>query len=601
MCGIVAYCGPARRSLAHELVRRLERLEYRGYDSAGVVSVASTGFNLLKCVGPVSVLSERLRPKTFSEAKVGMAHTRWATHGAVDERNAHPLVSASGRLTMVMNGVVENEAALRKVVASASAAPGAESDAAVLLALVEMHLGNLGGDLESACRAALREVEGRLALVLALRDQPDRLVIARRGSPLLVGVAGRSLWVVSDMVAFPETVDEALELQEDRPLSLVEGRLPSTGASLLRSVKVRRLPVQSKPPGKTSYFEKEIRDQETTVAEAVEAGLRLDALSSLDMSAVRRVVLVGCGSAYHACLSAKLAFEHWARLPAEAVVASELAGETALDRETLVVAASQSGETADTLAAAGAAVRAGAPLVALTNAPGSGLDRLGRRSLDLSVGAEVSVASTKAYTAMVVRLALMAAEAGIKRHALTAADVRVLAAEARALGRAVQAAAALTDRIEAVAKRWRDARAFLFVGRGFDYPAALEGALKLRELSYREATGLPAGELKHGTIALVESGYPVVAIALDRRVRQRTLAAVHEVRVRGADVLLLASEDDLEARTLDLGVLALPGVPDVWGPVVAAPVLQRLALAVSTELGRNVDRPRNLAKSVTVV
>lgn len=602
MCGIVAYCGPKRSSLSRDLVRCLEVLEYRGYDSAGVLTMTSSGLRVVKSVGAVEALAARLQSLTEVDAQVGMAHTRWATHGAVTEENAHPIVSPSGELALVLNGVVENDRALRWKIEAAGGQFATTSDAGTLLAAIEYHWLRAGRDLLVACEAALAEAEGRLAFCVAQRSRPDQLLAARRGSPLFIGRAGLAVWTASDPSAFPDSVLSVFELEDGATVSLNGGNISSDAESKLRKVSlVRPAEILSRGTAST-FFEKEILEQPVTITRAVSAGLELGSLGLSRAETWTRVVFIGCGSAFYACLTGKLAFERWARIPYEVVLASEFLGSDAVvGQDTLLIAVSQSGETADTLAAAEWAVSQGVTLIAVTNTRSSALARMAQKIVELSVGVEVSVASTKAYTAMLVRLTLLAVELGVRRKTLSEADFRGIVAAAQNLSSSVKVALECGPLIRDAAQRWLANEAFMFTGRGFDVPSAFEGALKLRELSYRQAEGVAAGELKHGTIALINNGYPVVAISMDRRCRRKAAASVHEVQTRGADVLAIVGADDDEVSHLVKNTIVLPATDAVWSPILAAIPLQWLALHLSQGLGRNVDRPRNLAKSVTVV
>jgi glucosamine--fructose-6-phosphate aminotransferase (isomerizing) len=489
-----------------------------------------------------------------------MAHTRWATHGAVTEVNAHPLVADDGGLAIVMNGVIENDLELRRRLAAIDQSCVGDSDTATLLATIQANV-KRGGDLATAVAGALAAAEGRLAIVVAASASPSMLVIARRGSPLFVGIAGKSAWVASDPLAFPEAISDVFAVDDGATIAIENGTISAACRHQLTACKRRARALTNALDGHTSYFEQEILAQRDTIGLAVDLALGMEALSDLAERRWRRVLLLGCGSAHIACLAAKASFERWTRLPTDAVLANEAAtSEAWIDDGTLVIAVSQSGETADTLLASEALVAQGATLVAVTNAPHGSLSRLARRVCPLGVGQEVSVASTKAYTAMLVRLTLLAAELGMRQRQLPLADFRCVVAAARALPSGVAAALATRDRIASAASRWRERTDFLFMGRGYDHATALEGALKLRELSYRSALGIAAGELKHGSIAVLDSCFPVIALATDTRSRQKTLAAIREVQTRGADVLALTTSDDSDAALIASNAIALPAV-----------------------------------------
>ncbi len=605
MCGIVAYAGPQRRFLAKEAVRLLAALEYRGYDSSGVLWHEEGGvFASCRAVGGVEKLRRVLRRHAAPSASTVLAHTRWATHGAATEANAHPITTPDGSLAIVLNGVVENDLDLRRELAARGVTFATECDAETALALVADALSaDSAANLGSACAAALERIRGRVAFVVLRRGAASvgELAAARRGSPLFFARDGDGCWIVSDPAALPVAARPVHELSENQCLHARQGQVRTLGGGVPRLVEVRE--VEGAAQGAhESFMEKEIYEQEESVARAVAAATSGLALSMDIDSGFTRIVLLGSGSAYHACLAAKHLFERWARVPADAVVSSEfLSSDPVLDTKTLVIAASQSGETADTLAAASRCVESGATLFAVTNAPYSSLSRLARATLAVAAGTEISVASTKAYTGMLVRLTFLAAELALRRKQMNPGEFRALVASAQTLPAAIRSALATRDQIADAARRWSEKRAFLFIGRGLDHPSALEGALKLRELSYRNAEGHAAGELKHGTIALLEQGYPVIATSLNESTHAKSIAAMREVTARGGALLTLCRRGDQDARAVAELAIELDVPSDAWSPVIAAVPLQWLALEVARALGRNVDRPRNLAKSVTVV
>lgn len=609
MCGIVGYSGPKRRSLPQLLVRHLAALEYRGYDSAGVVSVAPSGFLTVKVLGSTSQLADRLRTAATPESGLAMAHTRWATHGAVTKDNAHPIVSAGGSLAIVMNGIVENDLPLRQAFAARGAQFSTDCDADTVVGGIEMELGSAtesgrGAPSKAAVADAVAkifaQIDGRLAISVTHRAHPDALFLARRGSPLFLGRAGKASWIASDPAAMPDAVGSTAMLTEDEVVVVTSGKVTAGSVNPKRTYPAATPNARPDKGSHATFLEKEILEQAATTAQAVEMALELASFPAV--GTWQRILLLGCGSAFHACLVAKRGFEKWARIPADAVLANELlTSDPVIDESTLVIAVSQSGETADTVAAAELAASRGATVIAVTNVTSSSLARMARHTCELGCGREVSVASTKAYTAMLIRLTIMAAELAVRQRTVSAAAFRAFADSARRLGGAVGTALESRSAVRAAATHWRDRPAFLFMGRGQDFPTCLEGALKLKELSYRHADGVAAGELKHGTLALVDPGYPVVAVVLDQRSRSKMLTAMREAQTRGAYVLAIVGVGDDEAKSIAQASIEVPYLGDDWTPVLASLPLQWLALHVAQDLGRDIDRPRNLAKSVTVL
>lgn len=603
MCGIVGYVGPQRPDLAPFLLTALATLEYRGYDSAGIAVLDSRGLSVAKSIGGLANLSAKTC--AFPAGSAGFAHTRWATHGAATEANAHPHVTPDGRLALVLNGIVENDAALRKVLAARGVVLTTGNDTETLLRWIEAHLENAiptPEDLEVAVKKAFVAVTGNIAFAVLHVARPETMIVAKRGSPLAVALAknGRGLFVASDAAAVRDVADHVHYLEDGDILRLTAGVEPTRQFAEMDAAIIA--PTKE---GFESYTLKEIHEQPRVLVDVVQAalaktllerGLTLETVSALD-----RVVLVACGSAYFAASAAKALIERHARLPAEAAIASELRlGDPVLTPRTLVVAVSQSGETADTLACLKMAKAAGAPTLAVCNVAASSIAREASAFWPLACGPEVGVASTKAYAAMLVQLAFLSFELGLLRGTVPPVVAAELASAARELPSLVARALQLAPRIEERARQWRDKRGILFLGRHLFHQAACEGALKLRELAYLHAEGYAAGELKHGSIALVEPGMPVIAIAPRGATAAKMASSIHEVKARGAHVLGIVTEGDGDVAGLCDEVWAVPATMEALLPVVVAVPLHLFAYGFARELGRPIDRPRNLAKSVTV-
>ena len=611
MCGIVGYVGP--RSAQEVLVHGLRRLEYRGYDSAGLAVAHNGSVVVAKAEGKLDRLVERLEEAPLP-GRAGIGHTRWATHGVPSDRNAHPHSDATGDFVVVHNGIVENFRVLRDELESAGVGFRSETDTEVLAHLIAAAY---DGDLKEALRRAIARASGAYALVAMTSHEPGRIVAARMISPLVVGLGEGETFLASDMPAVLDYTREFLII-EDGEIAEVTG----DGATIET---IDGLPVDRSPftaewdtdsvqkGGYDHFMLKEIHEQPEVIARTLGARMResggtpgevaLDGLSWVigDPADVEKIWITACGTAYHAGLVGRTLFEQLAGVPAEVAYAHELRYSNPLIRDrSLALAISQSGETADTLAAARLARRRGSRLLALTNVVGSSLAREADDVLYTWAGPEISVASTKAYLAMLVGEGLLALWLGRARGVLEPDEERALAAELRTLPD--KAASILEDPgpTRRLAAELAGAGSIYFIGRGLDYPTAMEGALKLKEISYIHAEAMPAGELKHGTLALVSDGTPVVAAVTQQDVHGKVLLGLQEVKARRATVIAVAYEDDEEIGLVADYVLRIPRTADVFSPILAAIPLQLLAYYVARRLGRDIDQPRNLAKSVTV-
>jgi glucosamine--fructose-6-phosphate aminotransferase (isomerizing) len=613
MCGIVGYVG--RDEALPIVMEGLRRLEYRGYDSAGI-AVVDRALTVRKRAGKLAELEALLVDRPAPPATVAIGHTRWATHGAPTEGNAHPHVDCEGRVAVIHNGIIENFQELRARLDKEGHVFASETDTECVAHLLEEKLAD-AGSLADAVRMAVGELEGSYALVVISSNHPDELVGVKVSSPLVVAMwdDGEAM-LASDIPALLGTH------RADRPTiaPVDEGRIVSLtrdgvaamdldGNSVpLQAIEVDWNVAQAQKGGYPYFMRKEIDEQPAairdTLAGRVHAGgLQLDELRVPDdvLREVSKVFVVACGTAFHSGLVAKYAIEHWTRLPVEIEIASEFRyRDPVLGPDTLTLAVSQSGETIDTLEAARHAARQGSQVLAVTNTVGSSLAREADGVFYTHAGPEIGVAASKTFSTQMVAQELVALYLAQVRAAKFPEEISEVLADLDELPAKVARAIASEDRVRAVAERLADARDVLFIGRHTGYPAALEGALKLKELSYIHAEAYPAGELKHGPIALIEDGVPVVAIATRCHVYPKMLSNIQEVKARGASVIAIVTEGDTEAARLADHVLEVPETPELLSPVVVTVPLQLLAYHVAVLRGCDVDQPRNLAKSVTV-
>ena len=556
MCGIVGYVGP--RDAVPVIVEGLRRLEYRGYDSAGIAVVTKGSLERRRSVGKLANLEEALAAAPLA-GDFGLGHTRWATHGRPSEENAHPHQDCSGALVVVHNGIIENYLELKTRLAAEGHRFVTQTDTEVVAHLVESHY---RGDLEDAVRRTLAELEGIYALVFLHRDQPQKLVAARLGPPLVVGLGQGEHFLASDVPALLAHTRDFVFLDDGDVVTVTPEAARLTDASG-RPVerKAQRIawdPVQAEKGGYRHFMLKEIHEQPRAVRDTLlgrigleEGEVHLEELGAAadELRRVRRVTLLACGTSWHAALVAKFLLEQVAQIPAEVDYGSEFRYRTPIvDRDTLAVAISQSGETADTLAAFREAKRLGALPIGICNVQGSMLTREAAGTLLTHAGPEIGVASTKAFTSQIVALSLLALHLGRLRGSLSADRCRVAAAGAGQVPHLMERALLRSPQIEDLARSLAQASDFLFLGRGINYPIALEGALKLKEISYIHAEGYPAGEMKHGPIALIDERLPVVALCPPGRTYEKMLSNVQEVKARGGRVLAVAAEGDAQLR-----------------------------------------------------
>ena len=610
MCGIVGYVG--ERQALPLLIEGLKRLEYRGYDSAGVAMLEDHALRVTKSAGRIAVLESALGETGLdgSTATTGIAHTRWATHGTPNDVNAHPHTDASGRIALVHNGIIENYAALRKYLEQKGIPFATETDTEVLAQLIGHHY---KGVLEEAVREALHEIHGTFGIAVVCSEEPAVIVAARRGSPLLIGVGQGEYLVASDASAILAHTSQVAYLS-DNEMAIVS-------ADGFRTTTLDATPVtkdiqevewtldQIELAGHDHFMEKEIFEQPEALRNCLRgrvdprAGkIHLGGIADVnrELTRAKRIIMTACGTAWHAALVGEYLFEDLARIPTEVEYASEFRYRNpVIEDGTVVIAISQSGETADTLAALGEAGQRGALSLGVVNVVGSSIARETDAGIYLHVGPEIGVASTKAFTGQVVVLAMMAAYLGRRRHLSQAMTKEFL----QALNR-------IPDQMEKVLENSAQAKAiadacaerdnWLYLGRGYQYPVALEGALKLKEISYIHAEGLPAAEMKHGPIALIAGGMPVVFIATQGSQYEKIISNIEEVRARGGRVIAIATEGDRNITSLASDVLCVPDTIEPLQPLLTVIPLQLIAYHAAIARGCNVDKPRNLAKSVTV-
>ncbi|MGC8485788.1 MAG: glutamine--fructose-6-phosphate transaminase (isomerizing) [Candidatus Baltobacteraceae bacterium] len=611
MCGIVGYVGP--KNAVPFLLDALSRLEYRGYDSAGVAVIDESGVLIgSKAEGKLARLSERLRNEAPVAGRIGLGHTRWATHGRPSDANAHPHLDCSGRIAVVHNGIIENYASLRTGLIERGHHFASETDTEVLAHLIEQHY---DGDLAGAVRRTLREVVGAYALGVMSSESPDRLVFARNGaSPLVIGLGDGEMFVASDTPAILPYTRKEIVLEEGEMAVVGSDGVVITdyeGNRVDRKVSLVTWDASSAEKGGFKHFMlKEIFEQPNVIKETLAGRIddardvRLEAeLQGLDdrLSSIAKIAITGCGTAYYAGMVGMYLLRSLVRLPVEMELASEFRyGDPVIDASALTIAMSQSGETADTVEAVRVARSAGSAVLGICNKLGSHLTRVVDATLFTRSGPEIGVAATKTYVAQVTAMTLFALHLARLRKSAPIERLREIAEGTRLLPAAVDAVLNASGDIRKVAKKIRKAHSALFIGRYINYPTALEGALKLKEIAYLHAEGYAAGEMKHGPIALLDASVPVVGVVTHGRVREKMLSNLMESRAREAPVIVVANHGDDEAAAVADHVFWVPKVDELLAPIVNVIPLQLLAYHIADLDGKDVDQPRNLAKTVTV-
>jgi glucosamine--fructose-6-phosphate aminotransferase (isomerizing) len=608
MCGIVGYTGP--REAGPILIEGLKRLEYRGYDSAGIALVDDSGRLFVeKRAGKLANLQTAIADRT-PHAAIGLAHTRWATHGRPNDLNAHPHQDCTGEITVIHNGIIENFRELRDGLEERGHVLTSETDTEAIAHLIEEAY---AGDIADATRQALRRIEGAYALAVMHRGEPDRLVGARQNVPLVVGLGDGETFLASDVAAILAHTNQVIFLEEGdvadlRPwgvtISDVAG-LPISRATTT----ITWTAAAAEKGGYDHFMLKEIYEQPTALRQSIAGRVSrsdeivVEELAGLGarLAGIRRIELVACGTAYYAALIGAAALQDWSGLPARATVGSEFRySPPPLDPETLVIAVTQSGETADTIAPTRLARERGCPVIAVTNTVGSAITREADAVLFLQAGPEVAVAASKTFVTQVTTLVILAAAIAKARGSLPVERETKLAQALRALPDAAQRTLDMAVGTAELARRYVNSRGFMFVGRGYGYPAALEGALKLKEVSYVHAEGYAAGELKHGPISLLDAECPLVAVATRSVVYDKVISNVMEGRARDAQVIAIATEGDPQIERFADEVCWVPDTDEVLSPILAVIPLQLFAYHTAVARGTDVDQPRNLAKSVTV-
>jgi glutamine---fructose-6-phosphate transaminase (isomerizing) len=616
MCGIVGYIG--EQQVAPLLIQGLKRLEYRGYDSAGIVVSKNGHLEVRKEAGKIAEL-EKLIVAEPVEGWYGIGHTRWATHGPPNTRNAHPHLTENGDFALVHNGIIENATALRKVLQERGHVFTSDTDTEVLVHLIEEVYttgdGRSGESLERAVETALTQIEGTYGIAVVSTRDPGKIVVARLGSPLLIGVGENGeTFVASDAAAVIAHTRDVIYLDDGDMATITKGgytvHRPKHGPVDRPINRVDWDLSEVERGGYPHFMLKEIMEQPETLRETMrgrlleeEGGVKLGGLTGMDeeLRQAQRVVILGCGTSWHSGVIGEYLLEDLARIPTEVEYASEFRYRRAVvEPGTIAIPISQSGETADTLWAMREAKQQGATTLGIVNAVGSTIPRETDAGVYLHAGPEIGVASTKAFTSQVVVLAMITVHLGRLRGTLTQSRGREIVRALRQLPEQVAQILKMDDEIKKLAEQYKDSKNFLYLGRGYNFPAALEGALKLKEISYIHAEGYPAAEMKHGPIALIDENMPVVVIAPKDAVYDKVRSNIDEVKARGGCIIAVISDDDTELESVVDHVIRIPRTHDALTPILASVPLQLLAYHIAVLRGANVDQPRNLAKSVTV-
>jgi glutamine---fructose-6-phosphate transaminase (isomerizing) len=610
MCGIVAYVGKRQ---AHEvIIKGLKRLEYRGYDSAGI-ALLNGGLNVYKKKGKVSDLEQYLKGKPL-DSHIGIGHTRWATHGEPNDVNAHPHYSSTGKLAIIHNGIIENYNSLKQELLNKGHKFLSETDTEVFIHFIEDIKENEKCSLDEAVRLALTKVVGAYAIVIMSLEDPDLLVAARKGSPLVIGVGKDEFFLASDATPIVEYTNEVVYLNDQEVAIIRDGKLSikNTGnLPLTPYIQTVDLELEAIEKGGFEHFMlKEIFEQPRSISDCMRG--RLDSRTGrLILGGLReylnklvhadRILIVACGTSWHAGLVAEYFFEEFCRIPVEVEYASEFRYRNPVIREgDVVIAISQSGETADTLAAIELAKSKGAIIFGVCNVVGSSIPRATHAGAYTHAGPEIGVASTKAFTAQLTVLNMIALIVAQKKGTITEQKFHELLVDMETIPSKVEQALKLNEQIQVIAEEFKDARNFLYLGRGYNFPVALEGALKLKEISYIHAEGYPAAEMKHGPIALIDKEMPVVFIATKDSSYEKIVSNIQEVRARKGRVISIVTEGDTQIPKMSEFTIEVPQVHEALMPLISVIPLQLLSYHIAVMRGCNVDQPRNLAKSVTV-
>ncbi len=613
MCGIIGYVGP--RNAETVVIDGLKRMEYRGYDSAGIAVLSDGELSIRKKAGKIANLAAELERAPIPESQIGIGHSRWATHGGPTDANAHPHRSTNGRIALVHNGIIENFAELRAEAEAAGAVFSSETDTEAAAQLLGLEVAK-GLGLGDAMRAVCKRLEGAFTLVAIDATVPDRIVAARLNSPLVVGQGEGEMFVASDVAAFIEFTREAVEIGQGE---VVEVDRDGYTVTDFDGHEVAGKPFHvdwdlsaAEKAGYDWFMRKEIYEQPQAVHDTLlgrynkRNELILDEIRIADseLRRIDKIIIVACGTAFYAGLVAKYAIEHWCRVPCEVEIASEFRyRDPIITSETLLVTISQSGETADTLMAVRHAREQGAKVIAICNTNGATIPRESDAVIYTHAGPEIGVASTKGFTTQIAAAYLLGLYLAQVRGTKFGDEIAAIMTELESMPAKIQQVLDNTDQVHALAKKLVDDKSVLFLGRHVGYPVALEGALKLKEIAYLHAEGFPAGELKHGPIALVEPGIPVFVVVPPQgrdQLHDKVVSNIQEVRARGAKTIVLVEEGDTSVEAYADELIWLPKASTLLQPLLATVPLQIFACEVATLLGHDVDQPRNLAKSVTV-
>ncbi len=612
MCGIVAYIGS--RDVYPILIKGLQRLEYRGYDSAGI-AILNGDLKVYKKAGKVSDLHAFAKDQDI-KGHIGMGHTRWATHGEPNDRNAHPHYSQNSRFAMIHNGIIENYSSIKAELEKRGHEFRSDTDTEVLVHLIEDIYENANVSLDEAVRLALGEVIGAYAIVILSKEHPNELICARKGSPIVVGVGKEKgeYFVASDATPIIEYTNNVIYLNDGEMALVRDGQLTvKTIENQVKTPYIQELEMkleQLEKGGYEHFMLKEIYEQPRSIwdsmrgrIDASKGFLRMGGISEYEnkFANAKRILIIGCGTSWHAGLVAEYLFEEFARIPVEVEYASEFRYRNpVITEDDIVIPISQSGETADTLAAIELAKAKGALIFGVCNVVGASIPRATHAGAYTHAGPEIGVASTKAFTAQVTVLTLMALQIARHRGTITDSRYHQLLNELEALPAKVEKALETNALTIEIAKQFKDARNFLYLGRGYGFPVALEGALKLKEISYIHAEGYPAAEMKHGPIALIDEEMPVVVIANKNDTYEKVVSNIQEVKARKGKIIAIVTEGDSTVKKMADYVIEIPETDDALVPIVSVVPLQLLSYHIAVMRGCNVDQPRNLAKSVTV-
>ncbi len=612
MCGIIGYWG--NKNSVPILIKGLKRLEYRGYDSAGIAVLDKNNLNYLKRSGKVKILENAIKGSVI-KGNIGIAHTRWATHGIPNDMNAHPQMDVTESIALIHNGIIENHSTLREILISEGVKFKSETDTEVVVQLISSIYNHNGLSLEEAVRAALQKVVGAYGIVLISKDEPDKLIAAKFGSPLVIGIGENEYFVASDAAPIIDYTRKVVYLDEGEMAIISGGELTIKKIfnNKLVSKKVTKVDwsVEQIEKGNYShYMLKEIHEQERTVIDTMRGRLRVEEGTAFlggiqdflpRIESARRYYITACGTSWHAGMIGKYLLEEFASIPVHVEYASEFRyRETIVGPDTVVIAISQSGETADTLAAIRKARDKGALTMGICNVVGSSISRETDCGIYTHAGPEIGVASTKAFTAQVTVLSMLALMLGRNKKRLSKSQGQEITRSMNKLGQYIKEVLADDAQLKVVAKDTQNVNNYLYLGRGLNYPVALEGALKLKEISYIHAEGYPAAEMKHGPIALIDDNMPVVFIAPQDKTYEKILSNIEQVKARKGITIVITDKHSKEIEKLSDYLIVIPSTHAYIFPILVSIPLQLLAYHLAVLKGCNIDQPRNLAKSVTV-